>query len=289
MYERILVPTDGSDAALVAAECATAMARRFGAVVDVVHVPDRRERVFAPSEAEADAAAEAVLTATRDVVTAGGIEPNAVIIDEPDQVHEVLCRYADEHDVDCIVMGTHGRTGFDRYVLGSVTERMIRAASVPVLTVHEDTRVPDGASFERLLVPTDGSECAIRATEHATDLAEAVGGDLHAINVVDTTVAPGGVESGFITGELEAAGEQALETMQNHVQAGGSVTVHTSVVHGPPYRAIIDYADEHDVDCIVMGTHGRTGLDRYLLGSVTERVVRLAEVPVISVRGPDSS
>ncbi|WP_267643818.1 universal stress protein [Haloarchaeobius amylolyticus] len=287
MYERILVPTDGSEAALTAAECAAALARRFGAAVDVVHVPEQRERLFAPSEAEATAAAAEHVEETRAVVTEAGIEPTTAILDEPDQIHEVLARYVDDNDVDCIVMGTHGRTGFDRYVLGSVTERTIRTASVPVVTVHEETAMPAEAAFERLLVPTDGSESAMAAAEHAATFASAMDADIHVINAVDTTAAPGGVESAYITDELENAGEQAIERLGAHIESSGGTVTKSSVVHGSPYRAIVEYAEENDVDCIVMGTHGRTGLDRYLLGSVTERVVRLASVPVVTVHAPD--
>jgi nucleotide-binding universal stress UspA family protein len=139
--------------------------------------------------------------------------------------------------------------------------------------------------YDRILVPTDGSEGTRGAVAHAIDIANAYGASLHALYVVDEDV---GVDSAVVgtLDALEDAGERAIDDVVQQAEAAGIGTVEGTVASGTPHRAVLDYADEHDVDLVVMGTHGRTGLDRYLLGSVTEKVVRLSEVPVLTVPMP---
>lgn len=142
--------------------------------------------------------------------------------------------------------------------------------------------------YRQILVPTDGSEGSKAAVEHAIDLATAYGAVLHTLYVIDTNV---GAEAGMvgIFDTLEEAGENAIEDVLQQVEAADVETARGEVVQGTPHRAILEYTDEHDIDLVVMGTHGRTGIDRYLLGSVTEKVVRLSEVPVLTVGMPTES
>ncbi|WP_132058698.1 universal stress protein [Halorussus amylolyticus] len=139
--------------------------------------------------------------------------------------------------------------------------------------------------YERILVPTDGSQQARRAVERAVDLAKTYDAELHVLFVVDTTRFGAEVDATFVIGKLERAGEQIVEeTVAQATEAG--VSDATGVVEfGPIHGVILDYADDHDVDLVVMGTHGRRGVDRYLFGSVTEKVVRRSDVPVLTVRG----
>jgi nucleotide-binding universal stress UspA family protein len=137
-----------------------------------------------------------------------------------------------------------------------------------------------------VLVPTDGSDGADEATERAVDLATTYDAAIHALYVVDTNVGGEGVGA---LGALEAAGRKAVDDVIERAEAAGVETVEGTVGRGAPHRAILEYADEHGVDLIVMGTHGRTGLDRYLLGSVAEKIVRLSDAPVLTVRLADES
>jgi len=138
--------------------------------------------------------------------------------------------------------------------------------------------------YDDILVPTDGSPASDAAIDHAIDLADRYGARLHALYVVDGSVYST-LEAGseVVIDALEAEGEQATDRVADAAAAAGVETT-TTVTSGTAYRAIREYADEQAVDMIVMGTHGRKGLDRYLLGSVTERVVRTADVPVLTVR-----
>jgi nucleotide-binding universal stress UspA family protein len=143
--------------------------------------------------------------------------------------------------------------------------------------------------YDRILVPTDGSDCADRAVEHAIDIAGQYDAELHVLSVVDTrdvshsapAISPDQVQQ-----TLRDRAESVVEEVAERAEAAGVDAV-TAVEPGVPDDAVVEYAADEDCDLIVMGTHGRTGLERYLLGSVTERTVRRSSVPVLTVRGTD--
>lgn len=141
--------------------------------------------------------------------------------------------------------------------------------------------------YDRILVPTDGSETAEQAFEHALDLAKTYDAELHVINVVDISSLAGEFEPVTIVDELEDHGEQVTSTLAERAEEAGIDHVETAVAEGIPHKLILEYVGENDVNLVVLGTHGRTGLDRYLLGSVTEKVVRQSDAPVLTVRKTD--
>jgi nucleotide-binding universal stress UspA family protein len=161
--------------------------------------------------------------------------------------------------------------------------------------------------YERILFPTDGSDGAAAALAHARELAETHDGTLHVMTVLDTSsphigmTAAGteGATTGMVAEEHDTSEpgmvgeergiesslrERAQAIVDAVVDEIDTVDTVTAVERGPPHRAILDYADENDIDLIVMGTHGRTGIERYLLGSVAEKVVRTSDVPVLTAR-----
>jgi nucleotide-binding universal stress UspA family protein len=143
--------------------------------------------------------------------------------------------------------------------------------------------------YERILVPTDGSEATERAVREAVDLAAAHDATIHALYVLNTaSFASIPTESSVdgVSEMLEREGDVALDAVEAIAQEHG-VPVERVQLDGSPAREIIRYADRSDVDLIVMGTHGRGGIDRLLLGSVAERVVRSSTVPVLTVRVDD--
>jgi nucleotide-binding universal stress UspA family protein len=136
--------------------------------------------------------------------------------------------------------------------------------------------------YDNILVPTDGSAASRAATERAVDLAATYGATVHALSVVQPLHTLDRGYEGVLTA-LETNSERFVEDVAGAARAEGVETV-TAIRQGPIHREILDYVEEHDVDLVVMGTHGRTGLDRYLVGSVAEKVVRLSPVPVLTVR-----
>lgn len=141
--------------------------------------------------------------------------------------------------------------------------------------------------YDELLVPTDGSPASEAAVEHAIVVAKRFDARVHALYVVDAT-AYSALDSGTdtVVQSLEQEGQEAVATVIDAAEAADLPT-ETAIVSGTAYRSILEYANNAEIDLIVMGTHGRQGLDRYLLGSVTERVVRSADPPVLTVRMQD--
>ena len=138
-------------------------------------------------------------------------------------------------------------------------------------------------TYDDVLFPTDGSESAATAFDHALSLAKTYGARLHVLYVVNTTYADLGATGTTTIGSLRERGERVVRETEERANAA-DVEVHTRIEEGDPYREILAYGNEN-ADLIVMATRGRSGLDRYLLGSVTEKVVRTADVPVFTVRG----
>jgi nucleotide-binding universal stress UspA family protein len=149
--------------------------------------------------------------------------------------------------------------------------------------------IPNCVSAERthvyddILFPTDGSDGAAAALAHAVEQAETHGATLHVLYVIDTTYLGSGAAEATTVEALQDTGETVLSETVTQVEDRG-VTAERATRTGEPYREILDYADETGIDMIVMATHGRRGLDRYLLGSVTEKVVRASTAPVLTVR-----
>ncbi|SDM62330.1 Nucleotide-binding universal stress protein, UspA family [Halogranum gelatinilyticum] len=290
MYDRILVPTDGSDWAMAAANHAFALAKLGDATVHALSVVDLRhfedDVVGSASEdlSIAEQAAKAAVERVQQVGEESGCRVRTHV--ERGIPHETVLRFVADHDVDLVVMGTHGRTGLERFLLGSVTERVLRGSPVPVLTTHLDGDGGTLPTYEHLLVPTDGSEGARDALDRAVAVATAAGARLTVLSVVDSRAFTGGFETGptlpNIREQLQQYAEDAADALVRRAADAG-VDADSVVTVGLPATEITAYAESNDVDLVVMGTHGRSGLERLILGSVTERVVRTSETPVLAV------
>ena len=146
------------------------------------------------------------------------------------------------------------------------------------------------ALYDRILVPTDGSDEGRLAVQHAIELAVVHEATLHTVYVVNTARYAGlPMESSWegVDELLRSDAEDAVESVRE-IAANAGLAVESAVIDGSPSKQIVRYAEETDCDLIVMGTHGRGGIDRLLLGSVTEKVVRSANVPVLTVRVDDN-
>ncbi|MFC3476892.1 universal stress protein [Halobacterium litoreum] len=137
--------------------------------------------------------------------------------------------------------------------------------------------------YDDILLPTDGSDAADAAVANAVDLADHYGATLHVLYVADTTEYSTVTFEDSVVDPLEAEGETVVDAVVERAAERGVDAVGV-VMQGGVYRTILNYVEDNAIDVVVMGTHGRRGLDRALLGSVTERVVRTADVPVLTVR-----
>ncbi|PAU84520.1 stress protein [Halorubrum salipaludis] len=139
--------------------------------------------------------------------------------------------------------------------------------------------------YDEILFPTDGSEASKRTFPHAVSQAEAFDARVHVLYVVNTTYAGVGAGGSKNVNSLRAEGEEVIEEFERRL-SDEDVEVVTRIEDGDPHAKITEYADS-ETDMIVMGTRGRSGIEKYLLGSVAEKVVRTADVPVFTVRTPE--
>ncbi|PHQ37388.1 hypothetical protein DJ69_16950 [Halorubrum persicum] len=287
MYDTIVVPVDGSAPAQAAAETAVQLADTFDADVSLLAVVEPSDS--SPTESLPDApgrddlSSQWLQTLDRAAATASKADVPCETAIESGVAHTEIAAHADRVGADLVAMGTHGRTGIDRLLLGSVTERTLRTLEIPVLTIPGVEAA--GADIDDIVVPTDGSPGSERAAEHACAVADAYDATVHALAVVDVqslaAVSEGGVAISDLVSSLEAQREHHVEAVCERAEARG-VPCESAVVEGTPQTAIRDYADDRDADLIAMGTHGREGVKRLFLGSVTERTVRESEVPVLA-------
>jgi nucleotide-binding universal stress UspA family protein len=197
-----------------------------------------------------------------------------------------ILTYAERQQVDLIVMGTHGRRGMRRLLLGSVAEEVVRIAPCPVCTVGIKAQAITAPTLERVLVPVDFSDYSAQALRLARQIAARTGGRLHVLHVLEEAQIPGvyELESAYVN--TPEAKQRTRDELTDWIEDVGGPDVPYSVHarFGYPARDIIDYAKNRQLDLIVIGTHGRVGMERMLLGSVAEKVLRSATSPVLCVR-----
>ncbi|QLK26523.1 universal stress protein [Natrinema zhouii] len=285
MYDRILVPVDGSDSATVALDHALEIASDHDAPVTLLYVADTNELsqtrigtdVVDVLEHEGD---EIVSDARERAADSDAPVTTDIVQGVP---HEAIVDYAETKDVDLIAMGTHGRDGLERYVVGSVAEQVVNTAPMPVLTVRaiDDTPI---YPYESILVPTDGSEHATTALRTGAAVAKHHGATLHLLAVLEDQLL------GSLGGESdrESRARDLIEDGEATANDAGVDDVVTAVESGSVPTEITSYADAEGIDLVVMGTHGRTGLDERFLGGISERVLRTAPTPVLTTNRRDA-
>lgn len=289
MYDRILVPTDGGDAATVALDHAIEVAIDHDATVHAFYAADTNRdsvtRVGGETVDALETAGEEIVAEARDRARERGASADSEV--RQGSPAESIVGYADAIETDLIVMGTHGRRGFQRFVLGSVAENVVRRSPVPVVTIRADDSVAPTYPYDSILVPIDDSEFSAVARDVAVETARRTGATLHLLSVVDaSTVRADGWEYGVAERLVDTAGD-IVESAAELARDEGVERVVTEVEVGSIAREIRSYAEETEPALVVVGTHGRSGFDRYLLGSVAERVIRTAPAPVMAVRPDD--
>jgi nucleotide-binding universal stress UspA family protein len=191
---------------------------------------------------------------------------------------------------DLLVMGTHGRSGFDRLLLGSVTEKILRKAPCPVLTVppHAPGSPQDEVAFRRILCPLDFSPSSLQAVGFALDLARQANGTVTLLHVIEWLAEED--PEGFARLDVPKFREQLVEDARRRMQTFVAdeprtwCEVQDVVAIGRAHREIFRRAEADGTDLIVMGAQGRGAAGRLFFGSTTEQVVRAAACPVLSVR-----
>lgn len=195
-----------------------------------------------------------------------------------------ICTYAAAHKIDLIVTGSHGRRGIKHWLLGSVTEETIRHTPCPVLTVREARPEDQRGRFKRILVPSDLSAVADRTFAYARQAAAQSGGELLVLHVVNKAPIPDIYGWPSSSDWLDLAHQSSLGHLQRLLAKDGpAVPVEIAVVEGTPHQEIAAYAQAKAADIILMPHHSNTQLIDYFIGSTTERVLRQAPCPVLTI------
>ncbi len=186
-------------------------------------------------------------------------------------------------DFDLIVIGTEGRTGLKRFLIGSVAEQVVRHAPTSVLVVRGN---PDGPYFDHVLCPIDFSDDSSRVIERAEELAQPGGAGLDLLHAIELPLAASGDPMlADLINDADHRATNQLETLASEATTRNRVQVRCEVLSGHPAEVVLAKAEEdRTFDLIAVGTHGRTGLRRVLLGSVAEKLVRHAPCSVLVVR-----
>lgn len=299
--QRILCAVDFSEFSRRALDHALGIARCYGASVTALHViaptpvavplPAYLGSEIVPTITIPRTDRRAVAAQLQQLITAEqvrGVAVDVVIEEAPDVNDEILAQ-ATRLGSDLLVMGTHGRSGFDRLFLGSTAEKVLRKSRIPVMTVPPGApdAMPRGpVAFTRILCPVDFSPSSTMAVDYAVSLAREGQATLTLLHVLETVplyydFTPSAVlDAGAWT---RAAGARLRRLVPDAARA--SCSIKELVVEGRPSRQILTLAAESDTDLIVMGVQGRHAAELLLFGSTTHHVVREAHCAVLTLRG----
>ena len=288
---RILCPIDFSDTSRHALTHAVAIAKWYESHVTVLHVihfalmshPPIPLAEFPKSTASTEKerqSMEAQLRAWVEPEHRAGVKIET-LLEEGNPASRIL-EQASSLQADLIVMGTHGLSGFERFMLGSVAEKVLRKASGPAMIVPPPAVTAAKVPYTQLLCPVDFSESSLAAFRFACSMAQESDAHLTILHVVDWPR-----DDEFDAPEFHRlAEEQARARLEglvtNDLQIWSKPV--TKVSYGKPYREILKVAESEETDLIVIGVSGRDALDRMLLGSTTNQIVRCASCPVLALR-----
>ena len=296
-FKRIICAVDLTESSVRALAHAAALARWYDAHLTVLHVVPTfepipvRGDIGAPLSIVTPLPRERVLEEMRRSLKLATLSPHASPVAESGDPHTAIIDHAVSERADLIVLGTHGRRGFKRLLLGSVTEAVMSDAPCPVLTVppHAPAGLQEAVTFKRILCPIDFSPSALQALGFALDLARQADGLVTLVHAIEWL--PEHEPRASVPFNVAEYRRYMLEDTQAQLRALVAdesrtwVEVDDVVVFGRAYREVLREAETRSADLIVMGAQGRGGIDLALFGSTTQQVVRGAMCPVLTVRG----
>lgn len=322
MFKRILVPLDGSEVAEGVLPFVTALAKGSDATITLLTVVDTSamEEIEArvdvlptaefgsllaskPTERPAvgvyrtqveETAQEKAKIALRVVatrLTGQGLKARVAASSGP--AAEEILRAARDEDIDLIAMSTHGRNALGRAILGSVTNKVLHASDVPTLVITPErakTYWGDGVVLSKILAPLDGSELAEESLPYVEDLARSLSLEVILTRVVGLGMAPyvsyPYVGAEYLNVDIASGALDYLKEVAARLKAKG-LSASWKVLRGATAGSIVELARETPQDIIALTTHGRSGLSRWVLGSVAEALVRASGDPVLVIPSKD--
>jgi len=301
MYEKILVPLDGSEIAEVALPYAEELAGRLGSEITLISVShsaeEQDQQIFQSYIQKTVESMRERAERYFERPSERAIEVNsAILVGNP---AEKIVDYADSGDIDLIVMATHGRSGISRWALGSVADKVLRATERPVVLVRAQNAHPymhKKDILSKMLVPLDGSKEGEAVIPYIEELVSKLGGEIIFFQVLALAYhvhisGDAAVQVPYTEKEMEPlkmSAQSYLKKMGSKLKERGIPTKYEVKVGAAGYE-IIKLADEINADLVAMLTHGRSGIGRWVFGSVAERVVRSGNTPVLLVRLPGAS
>ena len=298
MYTRILVPLDGSSTAEQVLPYVRLLGRKAGTKVDLLRIIEPLpDEIAAPERGVyLDEMIENVLGQQREKLNQVAADLNsegitASVTAEEGKPAERIVEEAEKERDTLIAMATHGRSGVGRWVMGSVTDRVLHSTRDPMLVVRatEEGELP-AEKVETVIVPLDGSDLAEKALPYAQDIAKATGASVLLVRVI----APSAFYYGYaeyVTPAYDDAFEQVEASAMEYVDGVAKRLVDEGVsdvkgvtLNGPPAAVLVDTAKEYANSLVVMTTHGRSGVSRWVMGSVADHVVRHSGDPVLVIR-----
>ena len=293
MYRRMLVTLDGSELSEIVLPYVKWLVGRLGLDVVLLHVCKSEESELTPlHRAYIERKAGVIRGQAKEALKKVEIGPGKKEVEVRGELTsgypaEEILRYADENSIDLILMATHGRSGLKRWAIGSVADKVLHASKVPVWLVP--ARCPEDVTYDMwpkrtILVPLDGSELAEAVLPHVEALAEQNGAE--PVDVVLLRVAESPVMSDHYFSNIPETREEIekyLARVEERLQKAG-LSVQSRVLTGEPAEQIVDYASTSPFSLVVMSTHARSGLSRWVLGSVAMKVVSGISSPILLVR-----
>lgn len=300
-YKKMLVPLDGSELAETVFVYAKEIARRLGIDIILLHVcaPEDAEQL-PMRRAYIERSVETMRRQAEELLKKSGPQAGGKAINVRGEVAtgypaEEIIRYAEANDADLILMATHGRSGVKRWTMGSVADKVLRASKVPVWLVRAGLPaevVYDLLPTRRILVPLDGSELAESVLPHVEAVARQRGAEVVEVllvGVCEPMLLPSYYPVALplswddhIARCRRETGEY-LQKIAKRLQNEG-LKVSFEVLVGKPADAIVDYVSKNPINLIIMSTHGRSGLGRWVFGSVAERILLGVTIPILLIR-----
>jgi nucleotide-binding universal stress UspA family protein len=305
IYKKVLLPLDGSELAEIVFSYATELAARLGLELVLLHVVDPHQRDLMPlHRAYVEGASEALMRQSEELQKKAGIQPKGEGVRAQGELAvghpgEEIINCTLRHDVDLILLATHGRSGIRRWALGSVADKILRVSKVPVWLVRAGVReeiIHDKWPRTTMLVPLDGSELAESVLPHVEGLAKQWGpeeAEVVLLRVCEPIVVPSDFPptAGLTWKEHEEREvarpkgicEEYLAGVQKRLEGEG-LRARSVVLQGKAAEEITEYCRKNPINLIVMSTHGRSGVGRWAYGSVADRVLSGICSPIFLIR-----